>query len=483
VNLKPTAIAPGSQILKGLIVGPPNVDGNIDTADEIRELPNGQADMDVAAGVASLPSLAYAALIAQYPQATIEYIGVAPSGGDAATGSFTFGGAATTSGTCHFKIQGVAVDVPWNVGDTLNVMRAKAVTYLGQYSSLFFATCTEAVTEGVVTVTANQKGPAGNDVSISCTLEGVTGGTMTVSAAHLAAGTTEPDFTLALAAAEGKTYDFIGLCLSNADAASTTGNFAKLKTHIASLNEGNGAKLQQGIVGHTGLRTALSSAAAAMNEQWLEMMNVQNALSLPCQVMGDEMGSRMAGVAAVYSKNRIGSLFKITGSADPVGDNPTTAQSDAALLDGVSLAYYDSNNDLAVCRAITTYVQTPTGASILPTDCNEIDAMYVTFKDLRLHLQATYKGVRVARDSDDPADQLPEGVVEERDIKATVVARLMQFAVPKGLINKTALLTEIEAGNLVVSVDDVDETQVNVFVPVKPYKNLAKMGLCAQKTG
>jgi phage tail sheath gpL-like len=476
-------VSPGSQTIRGLILAPKNASGTITNNTEVVEV-TGQDVIETSAGIGSLGALAYKKLAARYPQAQIDYVSPTPSAGEAATGTLTFDGTLTEAGTAHIIIQGVKIDVPWNVGESPDAMKAKVTTYCGKYAAQMFATVTSAVTTGVNTVTANQNGPAGNDITLRCTLEGCTGGTVAVSAARLTDGTTEPDFTTALATVAGTEYDFIGVCISNADAASTSGNFSKVKTHIAAYNEGNGALLQQGIVGYTLTRTAAATPTASLNRQFLEFICSENDDSLPCEVMGDEMGDRMRLVVTKYSANRIGRASLICGSPDPNGDKPTLAESDAALLAGVSLIGYAADGSPCVLRAITTYTQTPAGAVVLPTDCNEIDAMYVVAKDLRAALQVEFKECKVARDSDDadPEDPLPEGVVEERDIKAFIVSRILGFWIPKGVVDGAHFRANF-AESLVVSVNDTDETQVDIFVPLKPSKNLAKMGLYMQKAG
>jgi phage tail sheath gpL-like len=480
VNLKPTTVSPGSQTIRGLIVGPKNASGTITANTQVKAITS-QDLFETYAGIGSLPGLAYKKLAARYPSAQIDYIAPPESGGAAATGSLTWAGTLTSAGTAHIVVQGVAIDVPWNVGEDIDAMRTKVTTYVGRYASRLFATCTSSATTGVNTFTANTKGPVGNDVTLRCTLEGCAGGSVTVSAARLTGGTTEPDFTTALALAAGTEYDFIGLCISNADAAATAGNFAKLKTYIKAHNEGNGALLQQGVCAYTLLRTGITAAAAAMNEQFLEIMCSEDDESLPCEIMGDEMGDRMYWVTQKYSRNRIGNPSLICGSDDPAGDMPTIAESDAALLAGVSLIGYAADKSPCVLRSITTYTQTPAGAAILPTDCNEIDAMYQYAKDLRAALPVEFANCQIAPDSDEPGDELPEGVIEERDIKAFIVNRTKEFWIRKGIFSKKYF--DAHVADLIVKINDVDENQVDIFIPQKPSKNLAKMGVYVQKAG
>jgi phage tail sheath gpL-like len=318
-------------------------------------------------------------------------------------------------------------------------------------------------------------------VSLQARVVDVANGSVAVTA--MTGGTTEPDFTTAFETIEGREYDYILPALSNADAASASGNVARLETHINGFNEGLNAHLQQGVVGHTGSRTAAAVSSVARNEQVIELLCAQQSESLPCEVAGDEMGDRMKQRALYISRNRIGTSMQIAAAADPVANNPTVAQSDAALLAGLSIAAYNERGEPYLVRAVTTYSQTDTGTQVLPTDCNEIDALYDYAKDLRAFLPVEFANARVTRDITEPSDDLPEGVVEERDIKAAIVARTRSFWIPKGVLNGDHFNEKLASGELVVRVNDTDETQVDIFIPAKPFKNLAKLGVYVAKDG
>lgn len=483
VNLKPQNIAPGSQSLRGLIVAPANTTGGDITANTEVRRPLGLTDAETAAGQGSLASLLYQALLAHYPQAQIDLVCPTASGGAAATANFTFSGTPTVAYTVRWFISGRMIDVPWNVGESADTLKSTCITYIGRYVRDIFAAASSGGT-GIVTITAKGAGPAGNDITVRCQLIGGTGGSVSdnTSSGKLSGGTTEPDFTTALATVSGIEYDFIALGVSNADAVSTTGNVARAQTHINGLNTGPQSKLSQLIVGHTGLRTAVPTATAALNDQVCSIVNAQNADDLPCEVAGAETGDRMKWRALYFNWNRINNPLTLHGSPNPVSDNPTTAQSDAALLAGVSLLGYTQNGDVYVIRSVTTYTATATGAQVLPTDCNEIDAIYDYAKDLRASVPTEFAHARVIADvSDESQDEIPEGVVECRDILAFIQARTEQFWIPKGVIDGAKFREALAAKQLIVKINETDPTQVDIFIPAGAVKNLAKFGVYIQK--
>ena len=483
VDLTPKSVAAGSQPIRVAILGQKSSTGEI-VANRKREVLSEQ-DVERSHGIGNPVTLAYRSLRRRWPNARVDVLSPTPSEGQAASGAFQVSGTPTVGYTGRYKIHGVVIDVPWNVGETATDFHARSVTYIGRYTRRLAVTASHASTPSRVLLTSKVTGPIGNDVEVSFELLDGAGGTIAASVDALSGGSTEPDFTETLAAINGEEYDIIGLCLSNADVESTTGNVARLETHIDGLDSGPEAKLQQGLVVHTGLRTATAVSAVARNTQTLEILNAQNASSLPSEILGEELGDRAMQIQLKISANRIGTQYTnlIVGSQDPLGDTPDTAESDAALLSGVSLVGYNAYGECRLIRAVTTYSQTPEGAQVLPTDCNEIDAVYQYAKDLRAYLPTLYAGVKVARDSEGEEGDLPEGVVEEKDIRSSIIARTVGFWIPKGILQGAHFLEKVANGEVIVRVNDTDETQVDIFIPVKPTKNLAKLGVYIAKDG
>ena len=68
------------------------------------------------------------------------------------------------------------------------------------------------------------------------------------------------------------------------------------------------------------------------------------------------------------------------------------------------------------------------------------------------------------------------GVIEERDIKAFVIGRLRLFQAA-GVVTKASLDTAIESGTLIVQVNALDSTQVDIVLPFSIVPPLAKFGV------
>jgi phage tail sheath gpL-like len=487
VNLLAGATSPGSGGLRALIVGPANTTGGDITADtEVRTI-NTETEIKTAAGAGSLPHLAWKAAQRANRALRCDLLCPTESGGSAASGTITVSGTITTDGNVRCVIMGRVIDVPWLVGETADNWVTKAVTAINAHSDDLFVTASDAVASGAVDLDAKGKGPAGNDVTLRAEItEGCASGSVTVSGANLSGGTTEPDFTTALANVQGTEYDFILLCGSNADVnAASSNNPAALETHIDLLNTGLQAKLQQGVYGSTGTIAAAKTGAVGRNSEKLEHTVTVNGESLPCEFGGWEMGDRMAQRLLKFNANRIGRKpIGLYGSADITSDNPTQAESDDALDNGVTPFGYTANGELYVIRPITTHSQDDSGNQDKRCfDVNEVDAMYEVAKDLRVAIPVEFEGAKVARDRETGDEELPEGVVEERDIKAFIQSRIQEFWVPKGVVNGVEFAAAVAAGELVVQVNDTDETQVDIYIPAKPFKVLSKFGMTIDKVG
>jgi phage tail sheath gpL-like len=481
--------SPGSSTLRAAIVSPPaSTPGNIVVGTERRAVFS-KEDVEVAIG-RGLGYYAYQALYANDPNCQVDLIACAESGGAAATGTFTFGGAPTSNQTHRVWIMGVQIDLSWNVGEANTVARDNAVLKINQYGLDLFVIAS-AGAGGVVNITARGKGPCGNDVTIRTAVVAGAGGTCTASGATLTGGTTEVDMTTALANLATQEYDYILICASNTDAQSASGsaNPARLATHIDNNLPGFTGKLQQGIYGSTGTYALAKTNAIARNHTNLEHICSRSDESLPCEIAAAELGDRMRRRRIEINANRVlQPLKRVRGAANVQTAQPTDTEANDALANGVSLIDYSANGTPRLCRSITTHSQDTNGnPDRRCVDTNETDSFYDYMKGMRTALPQTYQSpdgqVKISKNRQPGDDPNPEGVVEERDIRATIITLTQNFWIPKGVIDGTAFAQAANDGTLQVNVNATDATQVDIFVPAKVFKILAKMGFLLAKVG
>ncbi|NKE43578.1 phage tail protein [Roseomonas frigidaquae] len=130
--------------------------------------------------------------------------------GVAATGTFTIGTAPTANGTDHIYIGDRRVAVGLSSSMTATTAAAACVASINADASL---PVTAANSAGVVTVTARNKGLAGNDILLGRNLLGSAGGEvppagLAVTVSPMSGGTTAPDLALALASLGAEDFEF-----------------------------------------------------------------------------------------------------------------------------------------------------------------------------------------------------------------------------------------------------------------------------------
>jgi phage tail sheath gpL-like len=482
VDLLAAAATPGSQPLKAAIVAPKSSAGNLTNDTEIRRAGSAN-DGSTGYGIGSPGHLVLQRFLEKNPTAIVDMISPTPSAGASAAGSLTFSGTVLTDYNILVTICGRQINFPWRAGEVGADAQTRGIAAINQQSANLPVTAS-AGSSGVIVLTFKVPGPWGNDTVYSCVLQGGTGGAVAAAAAKLTGGTTEPDFSTALATLAGTEYSFIILCCSNADAqsSSSTSNPGRLKTKINSLNTGLNAKLQRGMVGLTGTLANAKTGAIGRNEPTIEYVQCTNGLSLPCELAGAECGDRMREIAIDPAANRIGNaLDNIFGAADLVADTPTAANIEDALGNGVAIVSYNAQGTPIIVRPITTHSQDAVGnADRRVFDTSGVDGMYAVANDIKVSLPQEFPKAKISKDLAADADPLPAGVVEERDIKSFLVERL-RFWSARGVVRKDTLDLAIANGTIIAAVNATDPTQVDIVLPYAIFPPLAKFGVYAQK--
>ena len=364
VNLIAGAASPGGAPLRVALVAPLNSDGN-GTVEQV--VAGGGADTAADHfGVGSLGHLCAVNLYRKYEQAQVDFV-AATAGAGLATLDRTLSGTPSGNNALLWDVMGVEFEVPWLSGESADTAKDRCVDAILQRTDVLAATAVDGGV-GVVTVNAKGQGNEGNDIKVKVSLKNSQTGTEAVDGGGtsnpLVGGSTDPDFTNALAALTGKEYAFIATCLSNTDASNTgsKNNFGRALDHCNSLNTGLEAKLQQAF---TSLTTTIAAGVASTlspnsgdNDFIGEMICCVNGRGVPAQLLGTEVGDLLAKSVNDLASNRIGDDFSsYNGSADVESDRPTPAESEQALGGGLSLVSYTANGSEVLVRAITTHVR------------------------------------------------------------------------------------------------------------------------------
>lgn len=485
VNLLSGAASPGQGVLKVLLLAPKAAAGDLTVDAEIRA-GAGPDSAATAWGNGTVGHLAAKQLYAKYPGAQV-YFGAPTAGATASTLNVTASGVPTVSTSVHFDIMGREFDVAWNASETADTFKTRAISEINTRGSDLAVTASSGGV-GIVTITGKVLGNISKDILVKATLNQAQSGTEAVAGAAtltaLAGGTTDPTFASILAAAAGTEFAYIGIVTSNTDAEVTaaTSNPARVVAHINTYNSGLNASLQQAVVATTKTQANAKAAAIARNAQVLEHVHCTNARSLPGELVGRELGGRLAAESLDPAANRIGEYFDgVYASANPTADKPTPAISEDAIGNGLSLIGYNAVGQPIILRPITTYsVDTGGAADRRLLDVQNVSATYAVVRDLRSALTQQFAKAKIQRDSLPGEDPPPAGVTEERDIKAFVISRL-RFWERDGVIQKATLDSVIATGELIVQVNASDSTQVDILIPLRVVQPLAKIGVVAQR--
>ena len=119
------------------------------------------------------------------------------------------------------------------------------------------------------------------------------GDTVVASGANFISGTLEPTLTHVLGIIEGREYDVIVPCFSNAEMYTclSTDNPGKLKTYMNQKIAGAGALLQQAVMGATGALASIKTGIGVLDHTLSECVYCMNGESLPSEWAGAEAGA------------------------------------------------------------------------------------------------------------------------------------------------------------------------------------------------
>lgn len=309
------------------------------------------ADVAAAYGAGSQAHLMALAAIKAYAYADLSLITVADNeAGVAATGSITITGTADTQGVLRVNIGNA---------DTLTVgvaANATAATVAAAVKAAIDAETSLSVTatasEGLVTLTAKNKGTHGNYIRIraSNTAEGIT-----VAVKAMSGGDADADIGPALNAviAEGHNLIAVG-CTDEA-------NLLKLRTHLETVGAPEEKRWALGIYGQTGALAQTTTQAGRLNSGYLYSAWYRKTPSLPCELAA----AFAAVVASEEDPARPLNTLKLNGiGVCDSADKTMRTEQENALYNGVTpIETSPDGTSAQIVRAISTYTKTANGTA------------------------------------------------------------------------------------------------------------------------
>ena len=303
---------------------------------------------------------------------------IAPADGDesaAAAGAITLTGPATSAGLLTVKIGAVTTEIAISSADTAAAIATALKAALDNNVSL---PVTATKTDGVVTLTAKNKGLLGNTILVSAetTAPGVTA---VVTA--LTGGLVDPDIANCLAAVQAARYHRIVSSLNSATA------LAKLKTHIDIVSGPMEQRPGIGVFAYIGeVADALTLAANFSTSGRMQCVFLRGGISLPWE-------QAAAGGAMMVSESdpaRPLNGLPLTGIAAPeISYRLTRAEQEACLAAGVTPLEVNAGEEVVIVRSITTY--TTNGAGV--ADSSMLDTTTIDTLDYLREACATRIGL------------------------------------------------------------------------------------------
>lgn len=390
----------------------------------------------------------------------------------AATGTVTITGAPTASGVLSLYIAGIKLSVPVATTDTPTTIAAAIVAAVTANPDLPVSATNAA---GVVTLTAGNKGLAGNDIDIRLNYGGTAAGEatpagVTATIVAMASGATNPTLTTALANLGDQPFDFIACAYND----STSLDALK---GLLSDTSGRWSWASQ-VYGHVfaayrGTLSAQTTFGTARNNQHESVLGFNDSPS-PNWVWAADL----AGTAAVALRADPGrplqTLKLSTALAPPLASRFTLSERNTLLFDGISTFTVAQDGTVQLENVITTYQKNSFGQA--DDSYLEIETMFLlmfVLRDLAGVVTSKYARMKLAADGTRFAPG--SAIVTPNVIRADIIAEYQTLEYNGYVQNSQAF-----AQGLIVQKNATNPNRVDVLWPGTLIDQLRVFALLAQ---
>lgn len=398
---------------------------------------------------------------------------VADAGGAvAATYTLTCTGPSTAAGTLFLYIAGEMVPVLVTSGMAATALAAAIVAAVGANPNL---PVTAGVAAAVVTLTAKNKGPTGNDIDVRLNYLGSAAGEATpagigVAIAAGTAGSLSPTLTTALANLGDQAFDFIA-CAWN--------DVTTIAALDAFLNDSTGRwSWQTQVYGHyfiayRGTFGAATTFGVANNGQHGTCMPMNGSPTPPWFVAAAECAQAAISVRADAAQP-IRDVPLVGVRAPPVEARYSLSQRNTLLFDGLSTFKVDPSGVVYIEKLITMYQRNAQGtADISYLDVETLFNLAFILRDLRNVVERDFSRMKLAADG--TRLQGGSNVTTPSLIKAALIARYRQREAD-GYVQRS----DAFAAHLIVQKNGDYPNRVDVLWPGTLIDRLDVLALLAQ---
>jgi phage tail sheath gpL-like len=311
------------------------------------------AEAAAAFGAGSVAHLMARAAIKANPYLALTVVALDDAGtGVAAAGTVTITGPATSSGSLVVYVGAQRIEIGITNGQTAAQIAAALNTELGKHPDL---PVTAAVADGVVTLTAKNKGTLGNGIGVYA-LASAAGATATATALTL--GATDPTLADALATVLGEQYEIYAVPFVDAT------SYAALKTHLDNISGPMEQRPAIAVMGCVDALAAATTLGGALNHGRICLPYLRYTAASPARSLAYEIASAVAAVMAFEEDPaRPLNTLALAGIAPAaVPDRLSRTEQESCLYNGVApLEVSPDGGSVQIVRAISTYIQDPQG--------------------------------------------------------------------------------------------------------------------------
>lgn len=436
-------------------------------------LSQGVADAITVGGAGSMLARMTAAYRANDTFGELWYLPLADDpGAVAASGTITFTAAAAANGSLYLYVGGVRYAMPVLTTQTV-------ITLASALAALINADLASPVNAvaaaGMVTLTAINKGPAGNDIDLRLNYQGTRGGE--VSAAGLAvtlvqmtAGATAPSLTAALLNLGSQAFDFIVCPYTD------TTSLDALKTLLNDTTGRWAWNLQ--LYGHyfaayRGTFGAQVTLGTGRNDQHGSILGVNDSPT-PTWLWAAALAGATAASIRIDPALPVQTLAIQGVLAPPLQSRFQLTDQNTLLYDGISTYSVADDGTVAIQNLITTYQKNVFGSA--DNSYLEVETMFTLAYVLRaLKTMVTSKYARVKLAADGTRFATGSAIVTPNIIRADLIAKYRELETA-GLVQNGEAFKQ----GLVVQQNAQNPNRVDVLFPSILINQLRVFALLSQ---
>ncbi|MBB5414107.1 phage tail sheath subtilisin-like domain-containing protein [Paraburkholderia atlantica] len=446
----------GATTQRALIIGQMTASGT-GTANT-PQISQGATEAKSIGGQGSMLALMTAAYRAADPFGEVWYLPLAddPSA-IAATGTVAITAAPTANGTLNLYIAGQRVTLAVLSTQTtaqIATALAAAINAVGDLP------VTAAATTTTVTLTAKNKGLAGNDIDIRLNYRGAAGGEttptgMTTTITAMSGGATNPTLTTGLANLLDQPFDFIVLPYTDSTSLDAIKSFLSSTTGRWSWSKqiyGHAFAAYRGTLG------ALTTFGTGRNDEHVSVMGFNDSPS-PAWIWAADVAGTSASALRADPARPLQTLALSTVLAPPLASRFALTDRNTLLWDGISTFTVAQDGTVAIENLITTYQLNSFGQA--DNSYLEVETLFTLAYVLRqLQSVVTSKYSRMKLAADGTRFAPGSAIVTPGIIKADLIAQYQTLEY-NGFVQKS---TQFAQG-LIVQQNSQNPNRVDVLYP------------------